>query len=71
MHDVNSAIVQYWVANPQSFTNNKDSKYMYIYIYIYINNTFVSQRVIFGFLPKLQRLNKITKSVKRIYLKTN
>ena len=33
---------------------------LYIYIYIYIN---ISKRVIFWFLPNLQRLNKITKSV--------
>ena len=33
---------------------------LYIYIYIYI---YISKRVIFWFLPNLQRLNKITKSV--------
>ena len=43
-----------------------------IYIYIYIKNkTFITQQVTFRFLPNLQRLNKITKSVKSTNLKTN
>ena len=49
--------------------------YIYIYIYIYItyikNQTFISKRVIFRFLPNLRRLNKITKKVKSANLKTN
>ena len=40
---------------------------MYICIY---NKTFIYSKVILRFLPKLQRLNKITKSVKSINLKT-
>ena len=48
--------------------------YIYInkYIYIYIKNEiFISKGVIFRFLPNMQRLNKITKSVKSINLKSN
>ena len=50
------------------------SVYVYIYIYIYINfvchvQMFLSN--VLRFLPKLQRLNKITKSVKSINFKTN
>ena len=41
------------------------SIYIYIYIYIYL---FI---YIYIFLPNLRRLNKITKSVKIINLKTN
>ena len=44
---------------------------LYIYTHIYINKTFITQRVIFRFLPNLRRLNKITKSVKSTNLKTN
>ena len=51
--------------------------FIYIYIYtkaynqgIYINQD-IYPRVIFRFLPNLQRLNKITKSLKSINLKTN
>ena len=44
----------------------------YIYIYIYIYNIILYyKRVTFQFLPNLQRLDKITKSVKSINLKTN
>ena len=39
--------------------------------HIYQKKTFISQRVIFRFLPKLQRLSKTYKSVKSINLKTN
>ena len=35
------------------------------------NETFISKRVIFLFLPNLLRLNKITKSVKSVNLKTS
>ena len=46
--------------------------YIYIYIYIYIYNIILYyKRVTFQFLPNLQRLDKITKSVKSINLKTN
>ena len=39
---------------------------------IYIKNKiFITQRVIFRFLPNLRRLNKITKSIKSTNLKTN
>ena len=38
---------------------------------MYTYNTFMSLRVIFRFLPNLGRLNKTTKSVKSINLKTN
>ena len=42
--------------------------YIYkVYIYIYISDLFI-QKLYFGF---LQRLNKITKSVKNINLETN
>ena len=43
---------------------------MYIYIYI-LNKTFIYLKVILRFLTNLQRLNKITKSVKSINLETN
>ena len=45
--------------------------YIYIYIYIYETKTFIYPTVIFRFLSNLQRLNKITKGVKGINLKTN
>ena len=41
---------------------------MYIYIYIY---TFIYLNDVLQFLPNLPRLNKITKRVKSINLKTN
>ena len=47
------------------------SKNVCIGIYIYIYQTIISKRVIFRFLPNLRRLNKVTKSVKSINLKTN
>ena len=45
--------------------------YINIYIHIYIKQSIYYSRVIFRFLPNLQRLNKITKSVKTTKLKTN
>ena len=47
-------------------SSTKMSTYMYIK-----NETFISKRVIFRFLPNLRKLNKITKNVKSIHLKTN
>ena len=46
---------------------------IYIYMYnIYINiETFISKRITFRFPPNLQRLNKITKSVKSVHVKPN
>ena len=39
---------------------------------IYINiKTFISKRITFRFPPNLQRLNKITKSVKSVHVKPN
>ena len=35
------------------------------------NKTFIYSKVLLRFLPKLERLNKITKSVKSITLQTN
>ena len=47
-------------------SRNKMSIYIYIYIYIYIKNeAFISLRVIFWFLAKLQRLKKLTKNCKK------
>ena len=40
-------------------------------IYKKENKIFITQRVIFRFLPNLQKLNKIMKSVKSTNLKTN
>ena len=56
--------------------------YIYIYKYVYISfyemSIYIYQkydiyfmRIIFRFLPNLRRLNKITKSVESINLKTN
>ena len=40
-------------------SSTKMSMYIYIYIYIYIKNeTFISKKVTFRFLPNLRRLNK-------------
>ena len=46
--------------------------YINLYTHIYIKTKkFIYPRVIFRFLPNLQRLNEMTKSVKRINLRTN
>ena len=39
--------------------------------FIYTNKTFIFSKVLFWFLPNLQRINKITKNLKSINLKTN
>ena len=64
--------------HPDRSNYPKDPSYIYklclsiFNVNIYIKSKkFITQRVIFQFLPNLRRLNKITKSVKSTNLKTN